>query len=164
MIEASTVVVKAPTILLETTKPESSRMEQLPKLQNPPIEQELPKIAFVLAITPKKGRRMANALDVVLRPSKVATPAPTKISKDKAEGLEKAIAESIALDCAKAGPSECRPAEQLSESLPEKISLPIPEVASLGDLGYIIRHASRKQLTEEQIAEVQYYAKDLKYP
>jgi hypothetical protein len=30
-------------------------------------------------------------------------------------------------------------------------------------LDYIVRHASRKQLTEEQIAEVQHYAKDLKY-
>jgi hypothetical protein len=36
----------------------------------------------------------------------------------------------------------------------------IPEATSLGDLGYIIRHASEKHLTEEQIAEVQYYAKD----
>jgi hypothetical protein len=35
---------------------------------------------------------------------------------------------------------------------------------SLGDLGYIVRHASGKQLKEEQIAEVQYYGKDLKYP
>jgi hypothetical protein len=42
--------------------------------------------------------------------------------------------------------------------------LPIPEAASLGDLGYNVRHALEKQLTEEQIAEVQYYAKDLKYP
>jgi hypothetical protein len=31
-------------------------------------------------------------------------------------------------------------------------------------LDYIIRHASRKQLSEEQIAEVQHYSKDLKYP
>ena len=31
-------------------------------------------------------------------------------------------------------------------------------------MDYIIRHASGKQLTEEQIAEVQHYAKDLKYP
>jgi hypothetical protein len=31
-------------------------------------------------------------------------------------------------------------------------------------LGYIVRHASRKQLSEEQIAKVQYYAEDLKYP
>ena len=99
-------------------------------------------------------------LDTVMRPSKVATPAPTKISKDKAEELEKAINESIAPDCAKAGPSECRPIEQVSESLPEKISLPIPEATSLGDLGYIVCHASGKQLTEEQIVEVPYYAKD----
>jgi hypothetical protein len=126
--------------------------------------QELSKIASAPAVTPKKGRRMANMLDAVLRPSKVVMPAPTKISKDKAEELEKAINESIAPDCAKAGPSECRPIEQVSESLPEKISLPTLEAASHGDLGYIVRHASGKQLTEEQIAEVQYYAKDLKYP
>jgi hypothetical protein len=31
-------------------------------------------------------------------------------------------------------------------------------------LDYIIRHASGKQLTEEKIAEVQHYAKDLKCP
>jgi hypothetical protein len=73
MIEASTVVVEAPSILLETTKTESSRMEQQPKLQNPLTEQELPKIVSVLAITPKKGRRMANVLDAILRPSKAAT-------------------------------------------------------------------------------------------
>jgi hypothetical protein len=107
---------------------------------------------------------MANMLDNVLSPSKMATPAPTKICKDKAEELEKTINESIAPDCAKAGPSECRPIEQVSESLPEKISLPKLEAAYLGDLGYIVRHASGKQLSGEQIAEVQYYAKDLKYP
>jgi hypothetical protein len=163
MIEAY-VVVEAPTILSETTKTESSRMEKQPKLQNPPIEQELTKIASAPAITPKKGRRMANVLDAVLRPSKVATPAPTKISKHEAEDLEKAIHESIAPHCAEARPSECRLAEQVSENLPEKISLPILEAASLGDLGYIVRHALGKQLTEEQIAKVQYYVKDLKYP
>jgi hypothetical protein len=31
-------------------------------------------------------------------------------------------------------------------------------------LGYIVRHASGKRLSEEQIVEVQHYAKDLKYP
>jgi hypothetical protein len=31
-------------------------------------------------------------------------------------------------------------------------------------LDYIVRHASGKQLSEEQIAELQHYAKDLKYP
>jgi hypothetical protein len=69
-------------------------MEQWSKLQNPPKEQELPKIVSAPSIAPKKGRRMANMLDAILRPSKAATPAPTKISKDKDEELEKTIDES----------------------------------------------------------------------
>ena len=42
--------------------------------------------------------------------------------------------------------------------------MPIPEASSQDDLGYIVRHASGKQLSKEQIDEVQYYTKDLKYP
>jgi hypothetical protein len=52
----------------------------------------------------------------------------------------------------------------VKESLREKPTSPVPEAPSQGDLDYIVRHASRKQLSEEQIAEVQHYAKDLKYP
>jgi hypothetical protein len=38
-------------------------------------------------------------------------------------------------------------------------------VPSRDDFGYIVRHTSWKELSEEQIiAEVYYYAKDLKYP
>jgi hypothetical protein len=97
-----------------------------------------------------KGKRMANVLDAVLRPLKVETPAPSMVSKEKVEELKKAIAESVAPDFAKAGPSKSRPIEQECENLLEKISLPIPEAASLGDLGYIIHHASGKQLMEEK--------------
>ena len=50
------------------------------------------------------------------------------------------------------------------ESLPEKPTSPIPKASSQDDLEYIVRHASGKQLSEEQIVEVQHYAKDLKYP
>jgi hypothetical protein len=42
--------------------------------------------------------------------------------------------------------------------------LPITEASSRDDLGYIVHHASGKRLSEEQIPEVQYYAKELKYP
>jgi hypothetical protein len=52
----------------------------------------------------------------------------------------------------------------VSESLSEKVSSPIPEAVPLGDLEFIICHASGKQLTKKQIAEAQHYAKDLKYP
>jgi hypothetical protein len=63
-----------------------------------------------------------------------------------------------------AGPSGSKPVEQAKESLLKKLTSPIPEVPSRDDLEYIVRHASGKQLSEEQIAEVQHYAKDLKYP
>jgi hypothetical protein len=54
--------------------------------------------------------------------------------------------------------------EQAKEGLLEKLTSPIFEASSRDDFGYIVRHASGKQLSEEQTAEVQYYAKDLKYP
>jgi hypothetical protein len=77
----------------------------------------------------------------------MATPAPTRVSKDKAGELEKAVDVSAAPDCTKAGPSGIRPTEQVNESLSEKVSLPIPEAVSTRDLEFIIRHASGKQLT-----------------
>ena len=49
------------------------------------------------------------------------------------------------------------------ESAPEKIKSPTPE-APTDELDFIIRHASGKQLSEEQIAEAKQYARDLKYP
>jgi hypothetical protein len=65
---------------------------------------------------------------------------------------------------AEAGPSESALITLEKESASEKSKSPALEASSQGDLDYIIRYASGKQLTEEQIAEVQHYAKDLKYP
>jgi hypothetical protein len=78
--------------------------------------------------------------------------------------LGEAAAASAALACAKVGPSETRPIEQVKESLPEKLTLPIPEAASTEDLDFIIRHASGKQLSQRQVVETKNYAKELKYP
>jgi hypothetical protein len=36
--------------------------------------------------------------------------------------------------------------------------------ASIEGLKFIVRHAARKKLLEEQVAEARQYAKDLKYP
>ena len=102
---------------------------------------------------------MTSVLDAFLRPSKIAIPAPTRISKDKAGELEKAINVSATPNCTKAGPSG-----QINESLPEKISMTIPKAVSTGDLKFIICHASGKQLTQQQIVEAHRYVKDLKYP
>jgi hypothetical protein len=135
-----------------------------PKMPDLLKVQEQPKTMSIPAGTPKKGKRMANMLDAILRPSKVATPAPSKISKDKGEELKMTIDEAAPAIFAKVGPSESKPLEQEFESLPERIAQPIPKTTSLGDLGYIVCHALGKQLSEQQIAEVQYYANDLKYP
>jgi hypothetical protein len=107
---------------------------------------------------------MASILDAVLKPSKVATPAPTRISEDKVEELGEVVAASAFPTCAKAGPSKIRTTKKLKESLREKLTLPIPEAASTKDLEFIIHHASRKQLTQRKIAEAHHYAKKLKYP
>jgi hypothetical protein len=156
--------VETATAQLEKSKPESSRTAQQPNLQSPPAMVGLSKTTTVPAATPRKGRRMASVLDVVLKPSKITTPAPTNISEGKVDELKITSDEATLPDSTKVGPTEAKPLEQECESLPEKITSPIPEAASCGDFGYIIRHASGKQLSEQQIAEVQYYAKDLKYP
>jgi hypothetical protein len=123
----------------------------------------LTKTTTVPATTPRKGRRMVSVLAAVLKPLKVSTPS-TKVSEDKIEELGEAAVVSAFPACTEAGPLKSRPVEQVKESLPEKLTLMIPEVASRGDFGYIVRHASGKQLSEQQIAEVRHYAKDMKYP
>jgi hypothetical protein len=62
------------------------------------------------------------------------------------------------------GPSGATPVELVEESLPEKPTSPVPKAPSQGDLNYIVRHASGKQLSAEQLVETQHYAKELKYP
>jgi hypothetical protein len=46
---------------------------------------------------------------------------------------------------------------------PEKVRSPTPEAPS-EDLDFIIRHASGKRLSEEEIARAKHYARELKYP
>jgi hypothetical protein len=123
----------------------------------------LSKLAAAPAATLKKWRRMANVLDAVLKSLKVPIPASTKASENKIEELRQAAAASASPTCAEAGPLGINLAEQVKEGLPEKLTMLIPEASSCDNFGYIVRHASGKQLSEEKIIEVQYYANDLKY-
>jgi hypothetical protein len=45
----------------------------------------------------------------------------------------------------------------------EKAKSPVPE-ALVEDIDYIVRHASGKKLSEEEILEAKHYAQRLKYP
>jgi hypothetical protein len=59
--------------------------------------------------------------------------------------------------------SETAPLILEKEGAPEKSKSPAPG-APAEELEFIVRHASGKQLSEEQVAETRQYTKDLKYP
>jgi hypothetical protein len=97
--------------------------------------------------TPKKGKRMANVLEVVLRPSKMTPSAVSKvyvISKDVVE--EPKMVTNVEISSVLEGADPSR------------------SILERHDSEYIIRHASGKKLSKEQIVEVQHYARNLRYP
>jgi hypothetical protein len=139
---------------------------------------EVPKTQKGLAATPKR-KRMASVLDV-LETIKASSSTPGKIAKASKAQIEtetkltEAEATMSQAD-AEAGPSE--PAKEKSSEigekaaeeeaiehiLPKKAAAPAPE-APFEVLDYIIRHASGKRLSEEEIFEAKHYARELKYP
>jgi hypothetical protein len=138
---------------------------------------EVPKIQKGLAATPKR-KRMASVLDV-LETIKASSSTPRKIakaSKTQIETKTKLIEVEAILSqaSAEAGPSvpakekssetgeKAAEEEGIEQILPEKAATPAPE-ASSKVLDYIIRHASGKRLSEEEIFEAKHYARELKY-
>jgi hypothetical protein len=121
----------------------------------------LPKLPATTG-TPRE-RRMASVLEAVLEFMKTPPPFSIEASGSKTGDVLKMITASTSTHV-KAGPSEAIPENLAEESLLENPSAPAPEAPSQGDLEYIVRHASGKRLLEEQIVEVQHYAKDLNYP
>jgi hypothetical protein len=146
---------------------ESAGLQKILSLQPEP---KLPKVPRAPAITPKR-RRMASVLDAILESTRVSTPTP---AKETAE----ATTVRIEIEAGPSVPAETEPArtEQSieqgpsdvclvleKEDTPEKIESPTPE-APADKLDFIIRHASGKRLSEEEIAEAKHYAQELKYP
>jgi hypothetical protein len=159
-------------------KAEESKVEEIirmPKILSPSIEAKLPKVQKTSATTPKR-RRMANVLDAMLETTKVLSPAATKkvaeATKTQVEaktGQAEAEAAQVQTE-AEVGPSvptETEPAapeEKTTEQIAsKKIEAPAPE-ASNKSTDYIIRHASGKELSQEEILEARHYAQKLKYP
>jgi hypothetical protein len=143
--------------------------EQL-KALSPPCTTELPKPSRIPVTTLRK-RRMASMLDVVMQSVKTSTAASAEapsiegeISKksDKA-GMKQTISEAGPSVSAEARPSEITPLILEKEGAPEKSKSSAPG-APAEELEFIVRHASGKQLSEEQIDEAKQHTKDLKYP
>jgi hypothetical protein len=174
---------KAPSAKLaepKTDKTEEPRIERTKTLEvlSPTVEVTMPKAQKGLAVTPKR-KRMASVLDVlemvkassstpgkIAKASKVQIEAKTKLTEAKA-AKSQASTEAGPSEPAKEKPSEigekAAKEEAIEQTLPEKVATHTPEVPSK-DLNYVIRHASGKRLSEEEIFEAKHYARELKYP
>jgi hypothetical protein len=151
-------------------EPKLGEIVGLPKILSPPAEPELPKISKAPAITPKR-RRMASVLDTVMESTRALTPAPTKkIAEATTARAETEARPSVPDETEPAGIRQ-RTKQGSSyaglalekKDAPEKVKSPTPE-APFEDLDFIIRHASGKRLSKEEIAQAKYYVRELKYP
>jgi hypothetical protein len=136
----------------------------------------VPKAQIGLTATPKR-KRMASVLDV-LETIKTSSSTPGKTTEASKAQTETKLTEAEATKSqaeTKAGPSEpakeksleteekAAEKEAVDQILFEKAATTTPEVPS-EVLDYIIRHASGKRLSEEEIFEAKHYARELKYP
>jgi hypothetical protein len=118
---------------------------------------------------------MADVLDVVLETTKVLSPATAKkvakATKTQAEAktgqaetetaqvqIESEDGPSVPIETEPTAP-EGKTTEQIA---PKKIEVVAPEASNKGT-DYILRHASRKELSQEEILEAQHSAQKLKY-
>jgi hypothetical protein len=178
--EEATVMPKvsiAELVKDKADKVEESKAEkiiQFPKILSLLTEATLPKIQKASAATPKR-RRMANVLDVVLEMTKALSPAPTSKVVEAAKAqpetdTKQAEGEATKTQAeTKAGPSTpaaTKPIageeEMIGQTAPEKVEAPSLE-ASNKNIDYIIRHASGKELSQEEMLEARHYAQKLKY-
>jgi hypothetical protein len=157
-------------------EPKVEEIIKMPKILSPPTKANLSKVQKASTATPKR-RRMANVLDVVLETTKALSPASSKkIAQSEAKsqaGAETGQAEAEATQVQAEAedkpsvPTETEPAvpeEKAAEQIAlEKIETPAPE-ALIENVDYIIRHASGKKFSEEEILEATHYARKLKYP
>jgi hypothetical protein len=150
-------------------EPEREETAGLPKMLSPPSEPELPKVSKAPAITPKT-RRMASVLDAVMESTRASTPPAKETAEAATARAEPEAGPSVPIETestgtgwsVEQGPSDVGLVPE-KEDTPKKIESPTPEAPSEG-LDFIIRHASGKRLSKEEIAEAKHYVRELKYP
>jgi hypothetical protein len=136
------------------------------------------------AMTPRR-KRMVNVLDILettdsKRPSpikklaeiaEVQAEADTRQVKGKTAAIEArteakpTVPTKTKLATAEQGGKQIPPNTDVAfeRNMGKEAETPAPEAPS-GDPDYIIRHASGKRLSEEEIFEAKHYAQELKYP
>jgi hypothetical protein len=175
--EEPTIVLKVPTVGPaeaeddKAEEPQVERVIEMPEILSPLAAADLPKMHRVPVVTPK--RRMASVLDDVIETTKALSPAPTKKIAEAAKAQAEAETGRAEAEATKtqaeveAGPSAPVAAKPVApeEKTAGQIApeTPAPE-APIEIVDYIIRHASGKKLSEEEILEARHYARKLKYP
>jgi hypothetical protein len=141
----------------------------MPVILSPPAEANLPKVQKAPATTPKR-RRMASVSDAVMETTKALSPAPSKkIAEAVKVQAEAEVGPSVPIEMKAVAPED-KTEQQTSDTgmaagqdVMEKAKSPALET-SAENVDYIIRHASGKKLSEEEILEARHYAQKLKYP
>jgi hypothetical protein len=188
--EEPAVMPKVPTVKEVKTKvdkadePEIEEITKMPEILSAPTKATVPKVQTGSVVTPKR-RRMVNVLDV-LETTNTLSPAPTgKVTEatktqPKADTKQVEVEATITQADTEAGPSvpaetKLAATEQRAEgrtsdtniafekSVAKEAESLTPEALS-EDFDYIVRHASGKRLSEEEISEAKHYARELQYP
>jgi hypothetical protein len=164
-------------------EPKIDEITKTPKILSLPIEADLPKIQTTFTATPKR-RRMTNMLDVVLETMKVLSPAlikkvvPTETKSQAETKTRQAEAAPVQaeteatqiqaeIEARPSVPIATKPAaceENSTEQIASKKVEASASEASDKDIDYIIRHASGKELSQEEKLEARHYAQKLIYP
>jgi hypothetical protein len=157
----------------------STEGAKISEILSPSEEIEAAKIKKGPTVTPKR-KRMVNVLDV-LETIKLPSTTPKKTAETSEALAEVSIAKALKQQPeVETGPSEptkvipleaeetkiAKATEKMKISEPtlvEEIDTTAPE-ASSKIYDYIVRHASGKKLSEEEVFEANHYAKELKYP
>jgi hypothetical protein len=121
-----------------------SKMPEHPKMQDQPKMLEQPKVESALAGTPRKGKRMANVLQAVLMPMKMASHAAPKIIDDIVGEPKMTTNVEISSGLDKVDPSGSSSSRHESDKLSRKESLVVPKAMSFKDFEYINHHALGK--------------------
>jgi hypothetical protein len=164
--------VEEPIIIPEMKKIEESKATETRthEILIPSAKIEAAKNQKGPAVTPKR-KRMVNVLDV-LETIKSSSTTPKRIVETFEVQIETLGAEASKHQVeTETGPSEpakvksfeAEETETTEQILAEETGTAAPE-ASSEVLDYIVRHASGKRLSEEEIFEANHYARELKYP
>jgi hypothetical protein len=112
---------------------------------------------------------MTSVLDAVMETTRSLTPTPVKkVDEAITARAETEARPSVTMEAEPAATEQRAreefpdPSKALEKNVAEKAKSLAPE-APFEDLDYIIRHASGKRLSEDEILEAKHYARELKY-